>query len=150
MAGQNTRGLDISQARAVHVSKLSHNPLKTKKQYSVFVKNHVFFLTLAIFAKVFASSGAIRNISAHFPSSIWRTGSPRFDHDAHSSSSLKICTFSGKSARLKKCSAHFVVIIRTYTRIYSVSSCEYANTRLFWNNWGLLYIGETQKLKYTL
>lgn len=58
MAGANTTGRDGSQARQTHVRQLSHSPE-------------------ASFAKVWASSGAITNASAHLRNSTCNTRSPR-------------------------------------------------------------------------
>lgn len=83
MAGQKNNGFSKFHARVVHNSKLSQMPL-------------------AILANVFASSGAITSTSAHLLSSMCSTGSSRFDHIDHSSSSLKSDTSLGISAALKK------------------------------------------------
>lgn len=68
IAGQNTRGLETSQARTMQVSRLSQSPC-------------------AILAMVLASRGAITRTCAHSRSWMWSTESPRPCHADHSSSS---------------------------------------------------------------
>ena len=72
MAGATIAGAESkSHALKTHVSKLSANPL-------------------LIFPIVLAESGAIRIKSLNFLSSIWSTGSVRFDQAAHSSASSNL------------------------------------------------------------
>ena len=85
-----------SHARAIEVRRLSQIPDDN-------------------FARVFAESGAIKNTSAHFRSSMCNTGSPgprnpppTFRYDFHSSSSVKK---SSSSKEKEGCSVLVVVLV---------------------------------------
>lgn len=79
-------------------------------------------ITCAILAKVLASNGAMTIISAHLPSSMWSTGSPRFVHDFHSVLSSYTSTSAGSASAAKKCLACSVTTRRTWE--FSIqSSC---------------------------
>lgn len=93
IAGQKNNGLPKSHARVVHSTRLSQIPV-------------------AIFANVFASSGAINIRSAHLPSSMCNTGSSRFDHCCHSSESPNMgwSSFRGSSLLSTKCLAQLVTM----------------------------------------
>ena len=94
MAGQKIKGFSGSQARATQVKILSHMPL-------------------AILPRVLASSGAIKNKSAHFTRSICNTGSPLSCQAAHSTVSDNTWIPGGSSASFKKCLAFSVTTTLT-------------------------------------